>query len=113
MTLAPFPVPPIVRCGGSYASTVPQAVSCPSAARSNTRPPTRGSIAQSTGSGPVWTRDSGHQRAKSPAKSANARAGVARTVTLLTIGGTGKRAIVTPPAPCRSLPPFRQVPRAT
>ena len=44
MTLAPFPVPPIVRCGGSYASTVPQAVSCPSAARSNTRPPTRGSI---------------------------------------------------------------------
>ena len=81
MTLAPFPVPPIVRCDGSYASTVPQAVSCPSAARSNTRP-TRGSIAQSTGSGPVWTRDSGHQQAKSLAKSANAPAGAARTVTV-------------------------------
>jgi feruloyl-CoA synthase len=32
---------------------------------------------------------------------------------LRAIGGTGKRAIVTPPAPCRSLRPFRQVPRAT
>jgi hypothetical protein len=28
-------------------------------------PPARSSIAQSTGSGPVWTRASGHQRAKS------------------------------------------------
>ena len=82
MTLAPFPVPPIVRCGGSYASTVPQAVSCPSAARSNTRPPTRGSIGTVDRIGAGMDSRQRHQRAKSPAKSANARAGAARTVTV-------------------------------
>jgi hypothetical protein len=76
-------------------------------------PPTRGSIAQSTGSGPVWTRANGHQRAKSLANSANARSGAARTVTVLTIARNSNRAIVIPPAPRLSPRPFHPAPHAT
>jgi hypothetical protein len=37
---------------------------------------------------PTWWLDSGHHRAKSVTKAAKARCGLARTVIVLTTGGT-------------------------